>query len=326
MTTAAIRCLRRRFPDARIDMIVRSDFLDIIRHNPHLTHAIGLERKSGWRGLVSLVRSINSVEYDLIYDAHRSLRTRLILPFLRARQKARFQKHYVLRSIALLLKVPLLTPKRFLERFLEPLEPLGVSYDGLGPEMVVDQKAHDSLVGKLPALQNRRPRIGLVPSAQWPGKRWPVERFTRLAQKLVENTRYDILVFGGKEDYFCSQISAALPPDRALNAQGKLSILEAAAALKDCSFIIANDTGLMHVADALGVPSVLIFGPTSAELGCLPYHPLSRVVEHRLWCRPCSKNGQAPCIRSKRWCLEKTTEELVYGEALRLDQALLKLG
>jgi heptosyltransferase-2 len=78
----------------------------------------------------------------------------------------------------------------------------------------------------------------------------------------------------------------------------------------------------MHVADALNIPSVLILGPTSQELGCLPFHPKSRILEHDLWCRPCSKNGQAPCIRSRRFCLERTRPEDVYGAAIGLSRDL----
>ena len=95
-----------------------------------------------------------------------------------------------------------------------------------------------------------------------------------------------------------------------------------AALLERCDFVIANDTGLMHIADALGKPSVLMLGPTSAEMGCLPFHPLAQVLEHRLWCRPCSKNGEAPCIRSRRFCLERTTVDDVFRAAGKVAEAL----
>jgi lipopolysaccharide heptosyltransferase II len=324
MTTAAVRALRNRYPQARIDMIVRSDFLDLIRFNPHLTHTWGLDRHSGWKGLWQLRREINSVGYDLIYDAHRSLRTRALMPFLRAGAKAYFAKHYLRRALALTFKLPLLDARRFLVRFIDPLKRFGVVDDDQGPQMLVDPASEASALAKAGIVADGKPRIGLIPSAQWPGKRWPPERFTEVARLLLKHTSYELVIFGGKEDVFCQAIADALPADRVINTQGKLSILESAALVRHCRFVIANDTGLMHVADALGVPSVLIFGPTSAELGCLPHHPLTRLVEQKLWCRPCSKNGQAPCIRTRRWCLDRSTPQSVYEEARRLDQALLK--
>lgn len=87
MATAMIRCLRSAFPLAQIDMVVRSDFLDLIQENPHLDRKLGLDRKQGWRALFSLRKEINRQHYDVIYDAHRSLRTVLLMPFLQAEKK-----------------------------------------------------------------------------------------------------------------------------------------------------------------------------------------------------------------------------------------------
>lgn len=320
MATPMIRCLRAAFPLAQIDMVTRADFLDLIAHNPHLDAKIGLPRGSGAKGLRGLFRDIQRERYDLIYDAHRSLRSTMLMPFLSADKKAYFEKRYLRRDAALTFKLRLMRGwPRTLERYIEPLEPFGVKYDGKGPEIFVDEKAHARLSEKLPEVRDRT-WIGLIPSAQWPGKRWPLDRFRRVMEGLIEKTNHGLVVLGGKEDTFCAELCHGLPPSRVVNAQGKLSIAESAAALTHCRFVVANDTGMMHVADALNIPSVLMLGPTSRELGCLPFHPLSEVLEHDLWCRPCSKNGQAPCIRGRRLCLEMTTTEMVLGAALRLSQ------
>ena len=305
MTTAMIRAVRTRFPKARIDMVVREDFLDLIRENPHLDQKIPLSRGSGILGLWQLANKLRKERYDLIYDAHRSLRTRVLMPFLSAETKAYFPKHYFIRALALTFKLHLLKPKRFLEKFIEPLEKYGVRYDGKGPEIFVSETAKKSARAKVPFPNG--PVVGIIPSAQWPGKRWPTERFRATVERLVRETSFKFIVFGGKEDHFCETICAGLPLDRVVNAQGKLTLAESIALVEDCRYVIANDTGLLHVADGLSKPSVLLLGPTSAELGCLPFHAQSRVLEHDLWCRPCSKNGQAPCIRGHRYCLDLTT-------------------
>jgi heptosyltransferase-2 len=323
MTTAMLRSLRKHFPDARIDMIVRADFLDLVCHNPHLSSASGLSRSSGWRGLWELRKKVNAVDYDIIYDAHRSLRTLVLMPFLKARRKFYYRKHYLRRSLALLFKLPLLRHSpRFLEKFVEPLIPLGVRYDGGGPEMIVEPAAEKSAIKKLTLPPESVPLLGVVPSAQWPGKRWPPESFRKVVASLVAHTDFAVVVFGGPGDGFCADICRDFSADRVINSQGLLTLAESAAIVRRCQLVIANDTGLMHVADALGIPSVLIFGPTSGELGCLPFHPLSQIVEHQLWCRPCSKNGEAPCIRGRRVCLERTTPAMVVEATLRLWRSL----
>lgn len=323
MATPLVRCARKAFPHAQIDMVVRADFLDLIRHNPHLDRKIGLPRAKGMGGLLELRRAINRERYDLIYDAHRSLRTLALMPFLAAGDKSYYQKHYARRSAALTLKLPLLDDKRMLERYIDPLGPFGVRFDGRGPEIFVDDATRARAAEKVPLPSpGIGKRIGIIPSAQWPGKRWPLESFRKVMEALIARTPHALVVFGGPEDTFCEALCAGLPASRVTSAQGKLTIGESTALLEACDFVIANDTGLMHVADALDKPSVLVLGPTSAEMGCLPFHPLSRVLEHDLWCRPCSKNGQAPCIRGRRFCLELTTPEHVFAAAVGVAAAL----
>jgi heptosyltransferase-2 len=323
MATPLVRATRQAFPQAQIDMVVREDFLDLIRHNPHLDQKITLARSAGIKGLYDLMRRINRERYDLVYNAHRSLRTLALMPFLKAGHRRYFTKHYTKRSLALTLKLPLLDDTRMLERYIDPLSPFGVSYDGRGPEIFVDDKMRRAAREKVTV---ERPEggclIGIIPSAQWPGKRWPLSRFRELLEHLVKLTSHRMIVLGGPEDDFCEALCSGFRRDRVVNVQGKLSIGESAAVLARCDFVVANDTGMMHVADALGKPSVLMLGPTSAEMGCLPFHPLSRVMEQELWCRPCSKNGEAPCIRGKRVCLTRTTTEAVFHAAVSLAREL----
>jgi len=317
MTTAMIRAVRKQFPACRIDMVVREDFLDLIRENPHLDRKIGLARKAGLRGLVKLAKELRRERYDFIYDAHGSLRTRFLLPLLGPGLKFRFPKYYLRRSIALTFKKRhLLTKTRFLEKFCEPLARVGVKYDGGGPEVIVPPAAKKTALEKCPVP--RAELVGIIPSAQWPGKRWPLDRFRKVIDSLMDTSAFHFIVFGGKEDTFCEELCSGLPASRVTNAQGKLTLAESMALVGECDFVIANDTGLMHVADALGKPSVLILGPTSGDLGCLPFHPQSKIMEHDLWCRPCSKNGQAPCIRKQRFCLDMTTVQDVSRAALNV--------
>lgn len=319
MSTPMIRCLRAKFPRAQIDMVVRSDFMDLIRFNPHLDRKFSLPRESGIPGLLALLRDLNRERYDFIYDAHRSTRTLVLMPFLKSQARAFYKKHYLRRSLALTFKLPLLRPTRMLEKYIEPLADLGVRYDGLGPELFLNDEIRLAAlrlltVSKIGTLSTDK-SIGIIPSAQWPGKRWPMDHFRKVIFHIVESTHYGVFVFGGSRDHFCKTLCDGFPEDRVFNAQGALRIALSAALIERCSFVIANDTGLMHVADALGVPSVLILGPTSGEMGCIPFHPESRIVEEKLWCRPCSKNGQAVCIRGRRLCLERILAERVFDAA-----------
>ncbi len=316
MTTAMIRAVRTRFPHARIDFAVREDFKGLVETNPHLDRIWTIKRGAGMKGLFRLAHDLNREHYDLVYDAHRSLRSRFLMARVSAKNKVTYAKHYLSRSLALTIKFPRLTDRtRMLERFIEPLEPYGVKYDGRGPEFIVTAVQAESARNKIPDATETERFVGIVPTAQWEGKRWAADRFHELVRRL-ESQNQRVLIFGGKGDTFCGDIAAGLSPERVLNLQGKTSLAESAYWLSRCSVVVANDTGLMHLADAQGVPTVVIFGPTSGELGCLPFHPSSQTLEPQLWCRPCSKNGEAPCIRGRRLCLEATQVDDVWNKTI----------
>lgn len=305
MATAMIRCLRIRFPLAQIDMVVREDFLSLIADNPHLDRKLTVKRKKSLLSLLTLLKEINRQRYDVVYDAHRSLRTRLLMPFIQCGEKVYIQKKYLERSLALLFKWKSLirNAPRMLERFVAPLSSLGVTYDSKGPEVFVPKDQDSKVLFEKLGLDSQIRYLGLVPSAQWPGKRWPLAYFRETLESLLANTQEPFLVFGGPSDTFCQDLVKGLESKRVINLQGKISLLEVFQVMSLVKCCLANDTGLMHVADALNIPSVVIFGPTHADLGCKPFHPFSYVLEKNLWCRPCSKNGEAPCIRKERLCL-----------------------
>ncbi len=316
MATAMIRCLRRAFPHARIDMAVRSDFAELLGNNPHLDRIHTIDRSAGVLGLWRLYRELSRERYDLVYDAHFSIRSIILSTFLGATKTIRFEKNYVRRSLALTFKLPLLAQiDRMLVRYIDPLKSLGVGFDNVGPELFLAPDV-TQVPTQVPGT------IGLIPSAQWPGKRYSQSNFRRLLDLIVSRTSWKVIVFGGTQDHFCTDIVSGFSTDRVTNTQGTLGITGAARELKKCAFVIANDTGLMHMADALSIPSLVILGPTSKEMGCLPFHPKSRVAERRdLWCRPCSKNGQAPCIRGHRHCLD-IDPQLILQTALQMAEAV----
>lgn len=326
MTTAMIRCLRQRFPIAQIDMIVRDDFVSLIQDSPHLDRKLSLKRKEGLRGLLNLKKEINKQHYDLIYDAHRSLRTRILMPFLMSSDKRYLKKHYLRRSLSLFFKWKALirNSPRMLERFIEPLKSLGVLYDGKGPEIFLPDTPSFLKLAEKHNLDPNLKYIGIIPSAQWPGKRWPTDYFRSTIESLLRTTAESFIIFGGPTDHFCKDITRGLDTSRVINLQGKLSLTEVFQLFSLLKCCLSNDTGLMHVADARGIPNIVIFGPTNSDLGCKPFHPLSQILEKKIWCRPCSKNGQAPCIRSQRWCLSLIHPEEAIAAFHRLLPSLSK--
>lgn len=110
--------------------------------------------------------------------------------------------------------------------------------------------------------------VALVTAGSLPMKQWPAERFGRLAAQIHEATRAPILVFGAPEDEALARtvIAAAGSARAAMHVVEPLPLAQAGALLKACRVVVANDTGLLHLAHAVGTPVVGIYGPTDPEV------------------------------------------------------------
>ncbi|MFH1223073.1 MAG: glycosyltransferase family 9 protein [Pseudomonadota bacterium] len=319
MATAMPRVLRKKFPDAEIDFATAEEFKDVIEWNPYLDKKMYLSRGGGIGELFRVLREIKSNKYDVIIDAHRSIRSTIICMLTPSVKKLYLNKRTLQRLLLIYLKLNVF--KRIelqIVEYIKPLKRLGVFYDGKGTEIFipadVKERVKKAMLVKIKNFGQKK-LVGFVPSAHWPGKRWSVDNFKDLAGLITKELGADIIIVGGKKDTFCADIARSY--DNVHSFAGEFGIAESAAALSMCELVVANDTGMMHVAEAVEVDVVSIMGPTSYEFGCYPHRPKSRVVEIDMWCRPCSKNGQGVCIRSgKRPCLNDVTPEMVLDKVM----------
>ena len=125
-----------------------------------------------------------------------------------------------------------------------------------------DQAGADALLGG-----DSHPMLAVCPTANWPPKAWPTERFIKLVERLTgdggELAGARLVVAGGAaERDLAAPILAAIPKDRAIDAIGTVPLTTLAAALSRCRLVVANDSGLMHLAAAAGAPTLGLFGPS----------------------------------------------------------------
>jgi len=173
---------------------------------------------------------------------------------------------------------------------------LGASLEPVPPRIFISDQEATQLCQKLrlePAPPGR-PWFGLNPGAEYgPAKRWPAKRFAAAAVMLQKQTNCRWLVFGGAGDLeLAEKITteiryAGRGADGVINLAGKTTLRELAAALKTCRLLLANDTGPMHLAAALGTPLVVPFGSTSPELTGPLYSPTAQIVRMPPPCAPC---------------------------------------
>ncbi|MHC4153368.1 MAG: lipopolysaccharide heptosyltransferase II [Planctomycetota bacterium] len=158
--------------------------------------------------------------------------------------------------------------------------------------------------------------VGIHPgSGPMTYKRWDPAKFAELADRLTEKWDAKVIMFGGNEETELADDILLRMKGNAVNAVGKTSLKRTAALIQKCKVFISNDTGLMHVAAAVRVPVVAIFGPTNFRRTS-PYGNSHAVVTSKLPCAPCYRGYGAKC--DDITCLNRISVEEVITAVERL--------
>jgi heptosyltransferase II len=163
-------------------------------------------------------------------------------------------------------------------------------------------------------LDMGRPLVALCPgSTNSRAKRWPAERFAALADLLAEGAGAQVLLVGSAEETEVSAAVVAASRRRPLDLTGRTSLAESTALLSICDLLVTNDTGPAHLADAVGCPVIVIFGPTD-PVTTRPFSERAVVVRRPPACAPCMLRD---CPIDHR-CMTAISPTDVFAEAARL--------
>ncbi len=310
------KLIKDQDPHAELYWITKKEFAPMVALHPQIDHVISYDKKLGLLGLIQLSINLRSEKFSHIYDAHnnvRSLFMRLILkchwntrivPKILVREKNRWKRF-------LLFKFGINHfPKPFIGKlsYEQPLEKWGIHHDLPNENDFITLKYEHSCLEKIQKLTEsiHRPFITLVPSAAWELKKWPLPYF----EKVIEyyKHQFDFVVLGGPDDFFLDQLAQKFP-ECVRNFRGQFNLIESMAMVKASSFIIANDTGLLHGADVQGVPGISLIGPSAFGY---TYSKKIKTLEIVLYCKPCSKDGSGKCShREYKKCMYDIRPEWV---------------
>jgi len=308
LTTPVLRVLREHCPAARIDFLTKAVYQDVLRANPCVDRLLLLEPQ---QGLKETLHRLRQTRYDIVVDLQRTLRSCLLYRGLLAQRKLAYTKRTVRRALLVHLgwnTLRAMTPVP--ELYMAPLRCLGITAPLPPLEMHLTAESQEAMQAYLQqALPEglARPLLAVAPGARWSTKRWPVERFAAVTHELAQTQGAAVVVLGSAEDTqlaqeLCQRLSVPV-----LNSTGKLSLMHTAALLQQCHLLLSNDSGLMHMATALRVPVVAIFGPTVQEFGFYPFKACAQVISAEITCRPCSTKGSRRCPRGHHQCMQQVT-------------------
>lgn len=268
-----------------IHFLTKNQFIGLVEASELIDHVYSIDQSVGIRGLFSLANKICGLKFDVIYDAHKNLRTLFLRPWLR------------LFSGAKVLVRPKFRIKRFLlfsmrkNYFPKPFRGIHSYQQPLVDEGLISEDVDHIQRLNFSGHQKFEQRVVLAPSAAWEMKRWPLSYWKELILLMPQEKFY---VLGGPDDDFCQELEE-IAPDRVINLQGQLSLLESCQVVSQGQCLICADTGLLHVADILKVPAIALIGPTAFGF---PTGEFIKVAQVDLPCRPCTKDGRGKCSQS----------------------------
>lgn len=301
-----IQALKTSFPQATIEVLAEKRNGAIFDLCPQVTKVFFYDNWRDWRQLFGR-------RYDLIIDTE--------------------QWHYLSAVIGRLLRAPVRYGFATNDRSKLFTDPIIYSHDDYEVfsffHLIQPLGANVNCVLKIPFLTvpdtvksatelldcDLINYVVLFPGASIQERRWEKDNFAALADKIAA-LGYPIIVVGGAEDSAPGQAVVERVP-AALNMAGKTSLLETASILKNSALLISGDSGILHIAVGLGIPTVSLFGPGIANKWA-PRGQYHVVINHQLPCSPCTKFGTTPPCLIGAKCLQQISVDEVFSAAKSL--------
>ncbi len=316
MAQVLFQIMRRRWPRVQIDLLAPAASAPLGERMAEIRQVHVLESSHKRLGLAqrkAMAQKLRSIDYDWSICLPNSFKSALIPYWLKVPVRTGYQREF--RSL-LLNDVHRLRRKK-LPRTVDQYVSLGLPprlphpQQLPPPRLQVDPAARDLALRELELASTPSP-VALAPGAEFgPAKRWPVRHWIGLARALLQAGHAVWLLGSPKDAPITGEIAAAAPGVRDLG--GRTSLLQAVDLLSLAKVTVSNDSGLMHVAGAVGSQVVALYGPTPLTM-TPPLSAKAQVLRLDLDCSPC---GKRECPRKHHRCLEDMEVPQVLAQVLR---------
>ncbi len=311
MATPTVAQVKAGFPLTKISFAVGNWSREVVENNPKIDELIdcrsmGSGVRTSVRDYLAFVRQLRGSDYDTCLVLDRSPLVTMT-PFL-AGIPNRIGLDSQGRGFSLTHRVPCPPDHHDVELYLDTARALGLSFSEPRLEFYPSQDdiawAEERLAEAFPQAEQKtlplvalHPGGGVNPGVKLTAKRWLPERYTLLAERLINDGTRVILLGAISERPAISEMMAQLcatnPAYSAatLDLSGDTTLGQLGAVLQQCSLFVGNDAGPMHLATAVGTPVAVIFGPTDPAL-CGPFAAKSVSVYKKQPCSPCFIKGR----------------------------------
>lgn len=298
LTAPALEALKTAWPKTRVLFAVKARLAHLVQHNPNVDEVLAVEAGDSAFSLARRAKGVGAV-LDL-HDKIRSKLVRLALPGARVAVWTQRDFRDVL-PVKLALR-PYRAQQRIADRYHAAVEelvgrqlPHGKLRYWLGPD---DRRLADEALAAA-GVDERRPLLGLSPGANWQTKQWPAERYGELARRALEQG-WQVAVAGSADEAPLGKTIQSIAPGT-VDVSGQLDLRGLGGFISRCAAFVANDSGPMHLARALGVPTLALFGSTDPAMFSWEGH--ARLFKEALPCAPCSFHGRRRCPKGHFRCM-----------------------
>ncbi|MBP7215899.1 MAG: glycosyltransferase family 9 protein [Candidatus Omnitrophica bacterium] len=313
LTTPVVNAVHERFPHASLFYLTKAQYKDLIVTHPFIKKVICIDSckgLSGIRDIVSAINKIRAMHIDLVIDLHFpgwslgyvTLWYFLITSLIKARTRISFKRP----SFEQTIRIPADERKHTIDFYVETLKQHSIALDDKQPQIFIDKQDEDWSSAQLASKHMPRDGflIGICPGASHLTKQWGKERFRLVCRELSLNSNNYFLFFEQEKGWdLVRYISRDLDQDKIIYAL-EFSLSKVIALMRRCNLVLANDSGLMHVASALGIPTIGLYGPTHPNLGFSPLGKDSQVLCADVPCSPCSRWGEKKCAINRAICFD----------------------
>jgi ADP-heptose:LPS heptosyltransferase len=311
LATPLFTFLRKKYPEARISFCTSNLYADLFTRDARISRVVSISSELD-------TSAIRESKYDWIIDLQNNRKSRRIISMaLPCSQISRFDKLHWKRALLLFFRINLFDAGQTVVR--RYLNAGGYTdSDGAIPGLSVEvpPASEGTAFGKISStviqsIKNQNLILALAPFSAWKNKEWPAANYTTVA-KYFAHRGWKIIILGGSEDMAQGTALQESIGTSCISVAGSCSLYECAVILKHTALVLGNDTGLVHLARAVGARTGTVFGSTTHHFGFYPYgKPEYCVFEAREWCRPCHAHGGDRCWRVSRPCLAAITAEQV---------------
>jgi len=308
-----LHLLRKRFGAARISWMIAPACASLLQDHPLIDELVLFDREylgTTWKSpaaalaLWRFLRKLRAAKFDLVIDLQGLFRSGFCAWVTGAPRRVGFANA---REAATLFYTDTvecsLEHDHAVERYLKLGAALGCDTSDVQFPLYFDETDRRYVDTLLPP---DRHFAVLLPGTNWPSKRWPVEYFAALVEPLQKDHGLTCVVAGAPAD---AEMAAKIPG--AINLVGKTTLRQTVALLSRAKLVIANDSGPMHIAAALGVPLVTVFGPTN-PVRTGPFGRMDSVLRLAMECSPCYSRQ---CPLRHHNCLKLITPQMVLQQA-----------